>query len=641
MPRTILVIGADEAKRSALCSVLSPHFKLVEADSAQSAKIVLKANYVALSAVVLRVDNASEAIAPLERMKSYTMLTQLPIVVVTDGMDDNAELLVLTSGGNDCLLSTVNPLLLRQRIDNLIMLRAMSAFGNDYSKTKQTEQRLQAIMDQLDCGVTAALIDAGTVRILFSNNHYYEMLGYTKEDYDSKFGLGYGPVLPEDAPWVMRTVRKVADTGEPADMTYRAVKADGTVIWVRHFITVTHFLDVIGDVQLGVLYDITAEKHALMASQSKSAFLSRMSHDMRTPLNAILGLVRLAEDEANPPQTVEYLKNVDMASHFLLDLINDVVDLSKIESGKMELHEAPYHVEDFNRLINTMIRPMMEAKGLRFVYEMACGLNNIMVDQLRFNQIFINLLSNAVKYTPEGGYVAFTAEPIPSLDGRHGMRYRVKDNGIGMSPAFLKVIFEPFTQEKRDASPSATSSGLGLAIVKSIVEAMGGNISVSSTLGAGTEFVVDLYTQAATKEELEISEEIASYGALDGLRVLLADDTELNIVVAQKLLERKGCTVSAARDGQQAAEMFAQSDEGYFGVILMDARMPVLNGYEAAKAIRAMARADAATVPIIAMTADAYSEDVGKALEAGMNMHLTKPIDPEVLYATVSEAVLK
>ncbi|NLD19782.1 MAG: PAS domain-containing protein [Clostridiales bacterium] len=385
---------------------------------------------------------------------------------------------------------------------------------------------------------------------------------------------------------------------------------------------------------------VNALNEAEQANRAKGEFLSRMSHDMRTPMNAILGMTALAKEEDNPPRTIEYLENINESSKFLLGLINDILDLSKIESGHIELNEFAFSQKDFDRGINTVIRPIMEAKKIDFVYNMDCGATNIVADKLRFNQIFFNLLSNAAKYTPEGGRVEFTAEHIPGRNGKNGMRFIIRDNGIGMSEKFLEIAFSPFTREERNVSSEVQGSGLGLAIVKNLVEAMEGNISVSSTVGQGTEFVVDLYATAGDKTVLDSVKMADYYPALDAAQMLLVEDNEMNVMVAQKLLERKGCIVTVARNGQEGVRLFSRSSEGHYSAVLMDVRMPVMDGFEATRRIRALDRADAAEVPIIAMTADAFIEDRSKMFEAGMNIHLTKPIEPHLMYSAISGAIL-
>lgn len=374
------------------------------------------------------------------------------------------------------------------------------------------------------------------------------------------------------------------------------------------------------------------------ANRAKTDFLSRMSHDIRTPMNAIIGMTHLAKNEQNPSIIQEYLDNIDSSSQFLLGLINDILDLSKIESGELALRPEACTREDFEKSVNTVIRPLMESRNISFEVRLSSCTDCIWADKLRFYQIFFNLLSNAAKFTKEGGHVSFIAERLPEKNGVYGARYTIKDDGIGMSQAFLERIFEPFSQEKKTDSPQTVGTGLGLPIVKSLVDAMDGTIQVKSEENAGTEFIVDLYTPVATKEYREAVTETDG-ALLQGKQILLAEDNNMNILVATKLLEHEGCEVTVAKNGKEAVDLFEASAEGGFDAILMDVRMPVMDGIEATKTIRKLNRMDGAKVPIIAMTADAFTEEQKKTLDAGMNYHLSKPIDPKLLYKVLRQYI--
>lgn len=378
-----------------------------------------------------------------------------------------------------------------------------------------------------------------------------------------------------------------------------------------------------------------ALKASEAANEAKTEFLSRMSHDIRTPMNAIIGMTSLAKEEVNPPQTQDYLENIYASSQFLLGLINDILDLSKIESAQIELHLEPCKEEDFAAAVNTVIRPLMEAKDIEFIFEMNCGAKCLIMDKLRFNQIFFNLLSNAAKFTPKGGRVEFIAEHLPEKDGMYGARYYVRDNGIGMSEEFLPHIFEAFSQEKTKVSGQNQGTGLGLPIVKSLVDAMNGRIEVRSEPGEGTEFIVDLYAKEAEPEEENVLIE-QKLKNLEGAHVMLVEDNSLNVMVAKRLLEKKGCMITVADNGQEAVNLFAHSQKNEFSLILMDVRMPVMDGLEATRQIRALKRTDASKIPIIAMTADAFAEEKKKTIASGMNAHLSKPIEPALLYNTIA-----
>lgn len=382
----------------------------------------------------------------------------------------------------------------------------------------------------------------------------------------------------------------------------------------------------------------TIAEKAESATQAKSEFLSRMSHDIRTPMNAIIGLTHLAEEEDDAQKVKTYLRSIEASSDFLLGLINDILDMSKIENGELTLKEETYHVEEFIKGIDTIIKPSMDQKNIRFVVGMNCHENTIRTDKLRFNQIFFNLLSNAAKFTPEGGTVEFLCEALPAKNGKVGMHFIVRDSGVGMSREFLQQIYDPFTQERSAEGDKQMGTGLGLPIVKSLVDIMGGSISVKSELGKGTEFTVDLYAPRG-EPSAPRSVESESMNDLTGVHILLVEDNEINIYVAELMLEKLGCETVVARNGQEAVERFAASKTDEFGAILMDVRMPVMDGIEATKRIRALSRADAQTVPIIAMTADAFAEERKRTLESGMNYHLSKPIEAKLLERVLCEHV--
>ena len=377
-------------------------------------------------------------------------------------------------------------------------------------------------------------------------------------------------------------------------------------------------------------------KEAESAAEAKSEFLSRMSHDIRTPMNAIMGLTHLAQEEDSIEQIQEYLHNIEVSTNFLLGLINDILDMSKIEHGDLKLKEDIFPRDEFINSIETVIGPLMREKNINFVIQMPKNAECIRADRLRFSQIFFNLLSNAAKFTPTGGTVEFSSELIEKKENKLKLRFHVKDDGIGMSEEFQKHLYDPFSQERSKLGDTVKGTGLGLPIVKSLVDIMGGNIQVNSQLGKGTEFIVDLTVEIAEKDE-EKEQNNTSVEDLKDARILLVEDNEINIYVAQLILEKAGCVVEVARDGKQAVEQFQQSMDGYFKAILMDVRMPVMNGIEATREIRALPREDAKKVPVIAMTADAFDEERKQTLDAGMNYHLSKPINPQILYSVLSK----
>ena len=386
-----------------------------------------------------------------------------------------------------------------------------------------------------------------------------------------------------------------------------------------------------------------ALKRAEQASLAKGEFLARMSHEMRTPMNAIMGMTVLLKDALGDPAAVDdYIGKINSSSHFMLGLINDVLDMAKIESGEFALYPSRYEYKEFAGAIDAMIRPLCRQKGVEFVFDSKWPVAAVWVDKVRLNQIFLNLLSNAVKFTPTGGRVEYLMPEAEVRGDRICCDFIVRDNGIGMSEEFQRHLFEPFVQENA-AEGGNCGTGLGLAISKSIVDKMGGCFEIRSEEGKGTEILLHLELEIAGDERPAAAQtECAARGgvkALKGRRVLLAEDHPLNTEIARKLLAKVGTTVISAANGVIAVKTFTASPVGYFDAVLMDIRMPEMDGLTAARKIRELPRADAKAVPIIAMTANAFDDDRRKSEEAGMNGHLAKPIEPELLYSTLAGAV--
>lgn len=384
-----------------------------------------------------------------------------------------------------------------------------------------------------------------------------------------------------------------------------------------------------------------ALEEAERANGAKSEFLAHMSHDIRTPMNAIIGMTSIAKEECKDEKILEYLEKIEGSGQFLLGLINDILDISKIESGNLKLNPHIVHLEEFDSAIDTSIRPLMEEKKIEFQYDMHCGVDCIYTDSVRFNQIFFNILSNAAKYTPEGGKVIFTAESLRREQDIEWVRFVVQDTGVGMSQEFLSHAFEAFVQESnRELAQQWQGTGLGLSIVKKLVGMMEGEIHINSEIGKGTEVVIDLPLTIAKPEgehKKPVTEEQPQ--DLKDRRVLLVEDNEINTFVARRILENQGAIVEHAENGKEAVDAVVGNPEGYYEIIIMDIRMPVMNGLEATAAIRKLERSDAGSIPIIAMTANAYDEDMRQSLEAGMNAHLAKPIDPQVFLDTIRKYI--
>jgi CheY-like chemotaxis protein len=339
-----------------------------------------------------------------------------------------------------------------------------------------------------------------------------------------------------------------------------------------------------------------------------------------------------------------YLSKIDTSSKFLLGFLNDILDMMQAESGVIELHPEPYAPAEMIRFLDMEIRPRCEAKHIKLVTE-STHVNKIpFVDIPRINQVFFNLLTNAIKFTPEGGTVTFRVHAKVLENGKLQGIISVSDTGIGMSPEFQKNLFRPFMQENSGDIVENKGSGLGLAIVKRLLDFMGGTITVESAKGKGSTFTVTVEFDCVPAQQIsgkpkQIKSTAADYRKLLGKHILLCEDHPLNQEIAKALLEEKGMIVDVASDGHAGLEMFKKSAPDHYDAVLMDIRMPLLDGYEATKAIRALLRHDAQVVPIIAMTADAFAEDVQKAFCAGMNAHIAKPVDPDQLYTKLVKLI--
>lgn len=377
-------------------------------------------------------------------------------------------------------------------------------------------------------------------------------------------------------------------------------------------------------------------------AEEKNRFFSNISHDMRTPLNAIIGFSRLAGREQVSATTRDYLMKIQSSGELLLELINDTLNISKLSSGKLQLKPEPVSCEEIFNAVVTSIREAAYAKDIEFTADKSgVKFPYILADRLNLQKIMLNLLTNAVKYTPEGGHVSFILSS--ELKGEHEAEgvIIVKDDGIGISKEFLPHIYEPFAQEQQTGYES-TGTGLGLAIVKQLIDLMGGTIMVASVKGQGTIFTVRIPCREADVPAITAVQKIepSSWKILSGKKILLCEDNALNREIAGAILKKQGVLVTYAENGQKGVEIFTNSAEYEFAAILMDLRMPVLDGFGATVAIRALKRADAAVVPIIAMTADVFAETVEKCLAEGMNAHLAKPVDPQKLYTVLVNNIL-
>ncbi len=380
-----------------------------------------------------------------------------------------------------------------------------------------------------------------------------------------------------------------------------------------------------------------------LTSKAKSDFLSHISHDMRTPINAIIGLSSLGLTCKDFEKSKEYHEGVNQTSKYLLRLINDTLDMSVIENNKMKLHPRPFYFNDFLSAIQTIIHERALEKGVVFRAQLKSNFKQaVMFDGLRLQQVFINLINNAIKFTPPGGSVHFMIEVEEVDKSRVKVVFTIRDTGIGMSQEFQKRMFEPFVQEEERNPYLESGTGLGLAIVKQLVDLMGGTIRCNSQPGAGTEFIVQMQAQRCSAPvEIDAEESVPKLeSVLSGKRILLCEDHPINAQIVKNLLQKKGCLVEHGENGQIGIDLFVKSPIGYYDAILMDIRMPLVNGIQAVSILRSLEREDAASIPIIAMSANSFPEDISLSLEVGMDVHLSKPVDTLELYDTL-EKVLK
>ena len=548
------------------------------------------------------------------------------------------------------------------------------------SKQKELEQatsrneRMQDIMDSISGGISVLYMsDPDHLSFGYVNKQLYRMLGFepapsVRAEFDADtqimireyFDNALTGVHPDDLTRVRKTFHDNYDSQQFTVDNYRTRCADGSYVWLwqrvnlrevtpDHKVFYAIYREVGDEVRMQNELKVRLEheeklrRDAMAANDAKTDFLSRMSHDIRTPLNGIIGLTYLTREIPDLPDAARTnLNKIDISSKFLLSLVNDILDMSKAESGRIELHPEPYPVEEFNSYLDAVIRPLCAEKNQKFILEEQVTSDLVpLADKSRINQVLFNLLSNAVKYTPEGGTITYRITGRAAGEGRVTIDHEIKDTGIGMSDKFQAMMFDPFAQENRDDSSTHRGSGLGLAIVKKLVDLMGGTIEVHSTIGKGTTILLHLCFAVVSGESLAAEhaerrnrEDLSD---LAGMHILLCEDQVLNQDIMRAILEKKRILVDVAEDGAQGISRFCHSMPGFYNAILMDVRMPVMDGYEATKRIRVLDRSDAQTVPIIVMTADAFSDAVQKCLDVGMNAHISKPVDPELLFRTLQQ----
>ena len=480
----------------------------------------------------------------------------------------------------------------------------------------------------------------------YSATKEFDTLGVEKngEDFFNRSRRNMSRLIYEDdrerfmGTFYREKVMSILERDKIFTMKYRLVFGD-TPVWVSMKATLLEDNDgrhlIIGTNNIEAQMEREAEYQRRVREARTSArndFLANMSHDIRTPMNAIVGYTNIAKSNKHKPETVaDALDKIGSSSHYLLSLINDILDISKIESGKMQISCGPCDLAELFRRIEDITALQAKKKSLviNYCYDNICHYQ-VITDELRIEQIIINIVSNAIKYTPPGKTVDLIAEEVPSPGGKNKYRFIIRDTGIGIKEDYMPHIFESFTREERTTVNRIQGTGLGLAITAKIVEMMGGTISVKSKLGEGSEFTVELELEpfeTDSQANAENSENID----LAGHRILLVEDNAINAEIARMILEQYGAEVQQAENGKIGLEALQEKGPGYYDAVLMDIQMPVMNGFEATKAIRALGGAYATALPIIAMSANAYDEDVRDCLAAGMNGHIAKPFNPDEL----------
>ena len=387
---------------------------------------------------------------------------------------------------------------------------------------------------------------------------------------------------------------------------------------------------------------LIAAKKAEAANEAKTEFLQRMSHDIRTPINGICGMVNMADHYADDMEKQkEYRTKVKEASNLLLELVNDVLDMSKLESGEIVLEEIPFNLSSIYREVFVVIEQVAAEQNLQIVWEKKEITHRDLIGSPRYvKRVMMNILSNAMKYNRENGHIYISCIEIPSGQPETTtMEFVCRDTGIGMAEEFQKHIFEPFAQEHAGSRTRFSGTGLGMPISKKLIEKMGGTITFESAEGIGTTFVIRVPFKIDLDVDIREEQADVSEKSIKGLHILLAEDNELNMEIAEFVLQNEGAEVSKAWNGEETVELFRKSESGEFDAILMDIMMPVMNGYEATKMIRSLDREDAKVIPIIAMTANAFTEDKLRAKEAGMNEHIAKPFDVKLLVKIIHKLV--
>lgn len=533
-------------------------------------------------------------------------------------------------------------------VGGLIHLATVSArLQSMLSKKMLRAEKQQALnlISNIPGGISVLRYDGRSFEVVTQTKRVNELHGINADDKVNIFECSdVNYIVTEDIQPLRKAAWEALKTTHYLDHAYRVRRSTG-IAWIKVRAYIERETGGSSELCYVNYTDITADveiQQAREANAAKTDFLARMSHDIRTPMNAIMGIAGLAlDEERNEEKLREDMEKIHASSQFLLGLVNDILDMSRIESNKLELHPEGYDYEEFISVLRTMFEPLCSRKNITLSIKAGQIKDKILVDKVRFNQIFFNVLSNAVKFTKKGGKIEFILlDLLETNEGAIG-KFLVRDNGIGMNDRFKSKIFQPFSQEHTDLINQTQGTGLGLAIVKNIVTLMKGNITVESEEGKGTSVFIELPLQFVTAEQEETK--AVSSGDISGnfnnMHVLLVEDNLINREIAVRILERKNIAVTTAENGQEAVDTFINAKDGDFSAIIMDIRMPVMDGITATRKIRGMKREYAKSIPIIAMTANAFDDDRQECLDAGMNAHISKPVNPVEVYEILNRII--
>ena len=538
----------------------------------------------------------------------------------------------------------------------------MNRFISEQGFTEQTLQALFWFGDQIPGGFFIYQDDAAQ-EIIYVNRALLSIFGCdTFEEFKTLTGNTFrGLVHPDDFDSIQTSINKQIDAdayGKLDYVEYRIIRKDGEIRWVDdygHHTTMPGY----GKVYFVFITDVT-EKHRMQVdkmrielefarekqhNEVKSGVLFNMSHDIRTPMNAIVGFSALARRHINEPELLTgYLDKTITSGQLMLTLLDDMLEMNKLEGGLVHLNLEPTDLREQISAVTDMFRLESEKKLVVLKEDIDLPDEKVLVDQNRFCRIIGNLISNAIKFTPSGGIVCLTArQKQPETDGTALYEFQVSDNGIGISEEFLDQVFDSFERENTSTQTGAAGTGLGLSIVKSLLILMGGTITAESKKGKGSVFTVTLPlkvvkdTEAAENDNTEVTPEAAPDTGKH--RVLIVEDVEINREIVETLLEEYGFLTESVPDGHYAVEAVKNHPAWYYDLVLMDIQMPVMNGYDAARAIRAIPRVDIPSLPIIALSANSREEDKRMSLESGMNSHVAKPFDIDPLINTINEHI--